>query len=224
MHISARFLITAVILLALCSGCAYQSTVALPPVGYPESIFTHPVHNDLAGARTLVFRFIEPYYAPGVGRTAAQCVADALQSTGIVGDILTDIDSLGLSVEHMNERARKYGCSRFITGRVNAFFEGSDFETAVVAQEVWVYQTALPKPELLWHAAAREGTTPKPLTDYIFVHSMGAPAYSTLVLLKRNAEKFNNMLRDIPAPDAGRVASAQVGTRVRPKPACSDYR
>ena len=224
MQISARFLITASILLTLCGGCAYQSTVALPPVGYPESVFTHPVHNDLAGARTLIFRFIEPYYAPGVGRTAAQCVADALQSTGTVGDILTDLDSLGLSVEDMNALARQYGYSRFIAGRVNAYFEGSDFEAAVVAQEIWVYRTALPWPELLWHAAAREETAPKPLTDYIFVHSMGAPAYSTLVLLKRNAEKINNMLRDIPAPDAGRVASARMGTPVRPKPAYSGYR
>ncbi len=224
MQPSARFLIAAGLLLILCSGCAYQSTVVLPPVGYPESIFTHPAHNGLPGARTLVFRFVEPYYAPGVGRTAAQCVADTLQSTGSVGEILTDPDSIGLSLAQMNEIARRYECSRFIVGRINAYFEGSDFETALVAQEMWVYRTADPHSQLLWHAAAREGAAPKPLTDYIFAHSMGAPAYSTLVLLKRNAEKFTNMLRDIPAPDTSRVAAAQVGGRVRPVPVYSDYK
>ncbi len=221
MRHSARFLLFAAALLVLCSACAYRTTVELPPVGYPESIFAHPVSNALASARTLVFRFAEPYYAPGVGRTAAQCMADALQSTATVGMILTDLDGIGLDLQAMNDLARLNGCTRFIAGRVNAYFEGSDFETAVVAQEIWVYRTAEQRPRLLWHAAAREETAPRPLTDYIFLHTMGAPSYPALVLMKRNAEKFNNMLRNIPAPEVARVAAARAGAPVIPQPSGS---
>jgi hypothetical protein len=224
MRPAARFLMIGCILLAFSSGCAYQSTIVLPPVGYPESIFAYPVQNNLAGARALVFRFIEPYYAPGVGKSAAQCVIHAMQSTATVGDLTVDLDSIGLSIGRMNFLALENGCSRFVTGRVNSYFEGSDFESTVVAQEIWVYRTALPHPELLWHAASREAVAPKPLTDYIFVNSMGAPAFSTLILLKRNAEKFNNMLRDLPMPEANQVASTQAGTAVSREPAYSGYK
>ncbi len=221
MRNSARLVILAAAAMALCSACAYRTTVELPPVGYPESIFAHPGRNELAGARTLVFRFTEPYYAPGVGRTAAQCMADALQSTATVGMILTDLEAIGLNLQAMNDLARLNGCTYFIAGRVNAYFEGSDFETAVVAQEIWVYRTAEPHPRLLWHAAAREETAPRPLTDYIFLHSTGAPSYPALVLMKRNAEKFNNMLRDIPASESARMAAAQAGEAVIPQPSGS---
>lgn len=224
MRFAAGFLITGCILLAFSGGCAYQSAIVLPPVGYPESIFAYPIQNDLPDSSTLVFRFIEPYYAPGVGKIAARCVIDAMQNTATAGSILVDLDSIGLSVNRMNLLAVQNGCIRFITGRVNSYFEGSDFESTVVAQEIWVYRAALPQPELLWHAASQEVVAPKPLTDYIFVNSMGTPAFSALILLKRNAAKFNNMLRDIPIPETNQVTSTQVGAPARQKPVYSNYK
>lgn len=224
MRFAARFLIIGCILLAFSTGCAYQSSITLPPAGYPESIFAYPVHNDMARARTLVFRFIEPYFAPGVGKTAALCVINTMQSTGTAGDIQVDLDDMGLDIEHMNLLAHQNGCNQFITGRVNSYFEGSDFESAVVAQEIWVYQAAVPHPKLLWHAAALATVSPKPLTDYIFFHSMGAPAYSTLELLKRNAEKFNNMLRDIPMSEQNQPPIGQLGAQVSQEYGYSDYK
>ncbi len=52
----------------------------------------------------------------------------------------------------------------------------------------------MPTNKILWYAATIEVSPPAPDTDYIFLTGMGYPALPTTLLLKRNAEKFCNML------------------------------
>ena len=50
------------------------------------------------------------------------------------------------------------------------------------------------KIETLWYARAVEVGLPTPYEDYIFVQKDSTPAPSAMALVKRNAEKFSNLL------------------------------
>lgn len=193
-----QHLALAAIFLALTGGCSVQSRIKLPPVGYPEAIYTIPPENTAAGHTAMVFGFTEPAYAPGIGKTASLDMAHALVQNGLFMEVKMNPTSCNQPLQALNAIARRAGYALFVCGNISYYFEGSDFAAAGIFQDIRVFKTGIPQPVLLWHAEAREATAPIARTDYILFHSAGAAAPATPLLLERNSLKFSHMIRDLP--------------------------
>ncbi len=188
-----------VVLAAFClilPGCSYQRTVSLPPVGLPESIFSMPETNRYHGANVAVFSFSEPSYAPGQGKAAARFLCQKLEQKGVFASVILQPDILDMTMESLIETARSKRYDLLITGALLYYFDGSNLEPSEVTEEIRIVKIRGGKPSTLWHAKATETAMPALFKDYIFARGKGAPAPSTAVLMKRNAEKFCNMILD----------------------------
>jgi hypothetical protein len=189
------YAITAVVLLA---GCSYQRKVALAPVGQPEGIFSVPRSNNYGAARVGVFAFSEPSYAEGKGKVASQFLCEELDQKGVFAEVIPMPDIRDMTMRNLINAARIKRYDLMITGELLYLFEGSLLEPSSVTEEIRVVKVRGGKPQTLWHAKATETAPPALSTDYIVAQGKGASAPSTAVLMKRNAEKFCNMIRDFP--------------------------
>ena len=192
--------ISAYIFLAvsILTGCAYQRDVTLPPVGLPEGIFSIPQSNNYGAARVAVFSFSAPSNARGKGRVAALFLCQELEQRGVFREIIPLPDINDMTMRNLITAARIKRYDLIIVGEILYYFEGSLLEPSSVKEEIRVVKVRGGKPQTLWYANATETAQPALSTDYFVAQGKGAPAPSTAVLMRRNAEKFCNMILDLP--------------------------
>jgi hypothetical protein len=181
-------------LFLLLEGCTYQRTVSLPTPGLPESIFSAPEKNRYHHANVALFSFGEPAYAPGKGNSAARYLCQEMTRRNVFASVILQSDILNMTLENLIDAARSKGYDLLITGKLLYYFDGSHLEPSEVTEEIRVIRVRGGRPKTLWHARATETVMPELRKDYILARGKGAPAPPTAVLMKRNAEKFCNML------------------------------
>ena len=190
-------LITAIPLLFL-MGCSYQRSVSLPPVEFPESIFSMPKGNtSYANANVAVFSFSEPTYAPGQGKTAARFLCQEMQQMQVFASVALQPDIMDMTLGNLIDSARSKGYDLLIIGDLLYYFSGSDLEPSEITEEIRIIKIRGGRPSTLWHARATETAMPALTKDYILARGKGAPAPTTALLMKRNAQKFCNMIIDL---------------------------
>ena len=187
-----------IMLVSLLAGCAYQRDVTLPPVGLPEGIFSIPRSNHYGAARVAVFSFSAPSNARGKGEIAALFLCQELERKGVFAKIIPLPDIRDMTMRNLINDARIKRYDLIIVGELLYYFEGSLLESSSVKEEIRVIKVRGGKPKTLWYANATETAQPALSTDYIVAQGKGAPAPSTAVLMRRNAEKFCNMILDLP--------------------------
>jgi hypothetical protein len=180
------------------AGCSYQRSVSLPYVGLPEGIFSVPSKNIYAGAKVAVFSFNEPTYAPGQGKTAARFLCRELEQRRPFASVELQPDILNMTMGNLINVAQAKGYDLLIVGNLLYYFPGSDLEPSEVTEEIRIVKIRGGRPSTLWHAKATETAMPALTKDYILARGKGAPAPTTDVLMKRNAEKFCNMIVEVP--------------------------
>ena len=199
MYTKIGFLVHAVVIGVLLAGCAYQRKVTLPPVGLPEEVFSIPVSNDYGEARVGVFPFGDPSYARGKGRLATRFMCQELERMGVFAEVVPEPEISDMTIGNLIDVARSKGYDLIITGELLHHFEGSLLEPSSVTEEVRIFKVGGgEEPVTLWYARATETASPARSTDYIVAQGKGAPAPSTEVLMRRNAEKFCNMILSLP--------------------------
>ena len=87
--------------------------------------------------------------------------------------------------------AKKYDL--IITGDILYYFEGGNYESSHIEEEIRVIRVNDKIAQTLWHAGAVEIGLPTPYTDSIFEQRDGFPAPAAKALIKRNAKKFCNL-------------------------------
>ena len=107
-------------------------------------------------------------------------------------------DILDMTIGNLVRVARIKRYDLIIIGKLLYYFDGSYLEPSKVMEEIRVVQVRGGKPQTLWHAKAAETAHPALSTDYFIAQGKGAPAPSTALLMKRNAEKFCHMILDLP--------------------------
>ena len=187
-----------IITAALLAGCAYQRNVTLPPVDLPEGIFSIPQSNHYGAARVAVFSFSAPSNARGKGKVAALFLCQELEQKGVFAEIVLLPDIRDMTMRNLINDARIKRYDLIIVGELLYYFEGSLLEPSRVKEEIRVIKVKRGKPQTLWYANATETAPPALSTDYIVAQGKGAPAPSTAVLMRRNSEKFCNMILDLP--------------------------
>ena len=201
MHAQLKISVYTILLLfmlLLLAGCSYQQRVTLPPVGLPEEIFSVPRSNNYGSARVGVFAFIAPSNAKGKGKVAAQFLCGELERQGAFAEVILLPDILDMTIGNLVRVARIKRYDLIIIGKLLYYFDGSYLEPSKVMEEIRVVQVRGGKPQTLWYAKAAETAHPALSTDYFIAQGKGAPAPSTALLMKRNAEKFCHMILDLP--------------------------
>ena len=191
-------IIAATITMLFSAGCSYQRSVSLPSVGLPEGIFSVPSKNIYAGAKVAVFSFSEPIYAPGQGKIAARYLCRELEMRRPFASVELQPDILNMTMGNLISVARAKGYDLLIVGNLLYYFPGSDLEPSEVTEEIRIVKIRGGRPSTLWHAKATETAMPALTKDYILARGKGAPAPTTNLLMKRNAEKFCNMILEAP--------------------------
>jgi len=177
-------------------GCTYQRAAKLPPPGQPEHVYVASRAKELAHARVGVFGFLEPLYAPGAGRAAAESVYYELRRHN---DVITVFDETGVVYSDeasMLNVARALGYEFIVTGELLYYASGVAVQPSRVAERIRIVH--VPTQAILWDCATVDSAFPLPDTDYFVAFGEGAPPVSATELLHRNAKKFCNLLFDKP--------------------------
>jgi hypothetical protein len=131
-----------------------------------------------------------------MGKVAVEFVYRELLSRKVFSDVTDEAEISNAYAVSMIDLARSKGYDIVIVVELLYYFEGAALQASRVAEQIKVVH--VPTNEILWYGAAIEVSPPVPDTDYIFYKGMGCPALPTSLLLKRNAEKFCNMLLENP--------------------------
>ena len=198
MYAQIKILFYTIIAVTLLGGCSYQRNITLPPVGLPEGIFSIPQSNHYGAARVGVFAFSDPSNAEGKGKVAALFLCQELEQKGVFAEVVPLPDIRDMTLRNLINDARIKRYDLIIVGELLYYFEGSLLEPSSVKEEIRVVKVRGGKPVTLWYAKATEIAPPALSTDYFVAQGKGAPAPSTAVLMRRNAEKFCNMILDLP--------------------------
>jgi len=198
MYAQLKVLIYTIMAITFLAGCSYQRNVTLPPVGLPEGIFLTPRSNPYGAAKVGVFSFSAPSYAGGKGEVAALFLCQELEQKGVFAEVVLLPDIMDMTMRNLIKVARIERYDLIIVGGLLYYFEGSLLEPSSVTEEIRVIKVRGGKPTTLWYAKAVETAKPALSTDYIVAQGKGAPAPSTAMLMRRNAEKFCNMILDLP--------------------------
>ncbi len=221
MNLSTKNMVCAVVVAFCLVGCVYDIVLVPPDSGLPEEIYATPqLLNRYRISNVGIFRFTEPPYAPGMGRTAAQDLYEELLRNEVV-NVTLELDVSDMPMENLIDIARAKDYDVIITGDLLYYFEGSLHLPSRVDERMRVIHVATNV--TLWYAKAVEIEPPTRSTDYFIMESPGEPAPAARALMKKNAEKFCKMLLNSPlqkfsapavAPakhggDAKRTAAAQ---------------
>lgn len=174
-------------------GCAYPQDQTLAVPGLPEKIQTVPPAGHAMTPLVCVLGFTSPDTAPGMGGFAAVLLHRELSKKGIPSEIRSGALS-GESVSGAAQSDLCDTCGQVITGTLRYYFEGSELMPSRVDQEIRVMEMRSPFPRVLWEAAATETSDPIAAADWILVQTTGAAAVPAAELMRRNAEKFANMI------------------------------
>jgi hypothetical protein len=185
----------------ICSyaGCTYQRHVTLKAPGLPESFFPLssqlqlPIHHFFNQYHVGVFAFNEPDYAKGMGKIAAQYVAQSLQRKGLFNRVTAELDIANLAEHHLINIARMKQYDIIISGDLTYYFEGSDNLGSRADEQAKIILVSDTEITPLWFAKTTEVVEPKFSKDLIFFYGKGAEAPSSMGLLQRNAEKIGNL-------------------------------
>jgi len=188
----------AVIALLLFSGCATQRGAGRSSGALPDEIYLAPDTNDTRRARVGVFAFSGPAYAPEMGPVASEILCDELEKSRVFREVISQPDILDMTLGNLVKVGRVKRFDLIITGRLLNYFEGTDLESSRVSEEIRVISVRGGKPRVLWHAKASEIASPVRSKDFIFFLSDGRPAASPVTLMRKNAEKFCEMLLTVP--------------------------
>ncbi len=178
----------------LLSGCTYQRNVVLPEAGFPEEIYATPPLNHYYSAKVGVFPFKAPPYAPEAGKKAAKVLFRELVDNNVF--FHTQLESTAGS--NIRKSLSDIACDRnydiIITGDVLYYLEGSLYQASKINMAIQVFRVKEGGTRLLWWAKATGNAAPEPSRDLIVLRVKGAPAPSAETLMRRNAEKFVEML------------------------------
>ncbi|MBF0451888.1 MAG: hypothetical protein HQK75_14380 [Candidatus Magnetomorum sp.] len=186
-----------------CTGCIYQRHITLKAPGLPENYFPLssqskvPVHHFFNQYHVGVFAFSEPDYAKGMGKIAAQYVAQSLQSKGLFNRVSTELDIENLAEHHLINIARMKQYDIIISGDLTYYFEGSENMGSRVDEQSKIILVSDTEITPLWYAKTTEVVEPLFSKDLIFFYGKGAEAPSSMGLLQRNAEKIGNLFVNI---------------------------
>lgn len=200
MSINQKIIYFVLIVALLFAGCAnrrqkihmFKSFL----IDLPEEIYVSPKDNPYKNARVGVFRFKDPSYAQGTGETAAEAMFNELLKKGVFSYVSYEVSEADEGMAHHMERARWKGHDLIITGNVLYYFNGSDYEASKVNEQIHVVD--VPTGRILWSATAKSKDAPVPSMDYLLFQTSGIPAKPATTLIKRNSEKFSNMLLELP--------------------------
>ena len=192
MVVFVRFLRFGLLLAVLTLACTYQRQVELPPPNLPEQIHTESDLDAFENSSVGVFRFTEPDYARGTGKTAAESVYYELRKRRLFGRITNEMRHTKLGSADVMDLAHANGYDLIVTGEVLYYFDGTTELPSRVVERMQVAH--VPTQEVLWHATTVDEISPAEATDYFVVMGKGAPAPPATLLLQRNAEKFCNLL------------------------------
>ena len=215
MNVWIKNMVCAVVVAFCLVGCVYDVVLVPPRGGLPEEIYTTPQRlNRYRISSVGIFGFIEPYYAPGMGRTAAQYLYEELLKRE-VANVTPELDVLDVRMEILIDIARAKDYDVIIVGDLLYYFEGSLHLPSRVDERMRVIHVATN--ETLWYAKAIEIEPPTRSTDYFIMESRGEPAQTGRTLMKKNAEKFCKLLLNSRPRQfwARPVARAKHGARVK---------
>jgi peptidoglycan-associated lipoprotein len=196
MNLSTKIMVCAVVVAFCPVGCVYDVVLVPPSSGLPEEIYTTPqLLNRYRISSVGIFRFIEPYYAPGMGRAAAQYLYEELLKNE-VANVTPELEVSEMRTEDLIDIARAKDYDVIITGDLLYYFEGSLHLSSRVDERIRVIHVATN--ETLWYAKAIEMESPTQFADYIIMERRGEPAPAARALMKKNAEKFCKLLLSSP--------------------------
>ena len=186
---------------AVLFGCAYPQQQSVTAPGLPEEITMTPLEGASERPRVCVLAFTSPGFAPDMGRFAAVLLNRELLKKGISSEIRPNApaDPWGSPANH---GGLSDACDRIITGDLLYYFEGGELLPSRVDQQIRVVDVRQPFARILWEARATEVSDPVYPRDWIILQGSGAAALPAAELLRRNAEKFANMISmAAPGPD-----------------------
>lgn len=196
MKLSIRITIYVFLLVFFIGGCTYKQSVVFQPLGLPEEIYVTPQYNYYHNlSKVGLFNFKDPSNAPGLGKVAAQYLLKELLKNKVFLNITFEFGITNIQTENLVKIAKAKKYDLIITGDLVHYLEGGNFAQSHVEEEMRVIRVIGKKTKILWYASAVEIGVPNRSKDYIIIQSKGTPAPSALVLMKRNAKKFCNLLR-----------------------------
>lgn len=187
-----KMVVAAVSLMAVMAGCTYQRGTSLDSVGLPEEIYQTPTRAVHVGSRVAVFNFRGPAYAEEMARSAGESLYQELLKRGVFTEVTYESQWVDLNREAMIAHARAQGYDLIVTGDLLYYFEGSLYYPSRVDQRMEVIDVA--EDVILWYAKAVDIGDSAPYKDYLVVEGYGRSAPSGRALLRRNAEKFCELL------------------------------
>lgn len=215
MNVWTRITVYAVVVAFCLVGCVYDVVLVPPSSGLPEEIYATPqVPNRYRITNVGIFGFIEPYYAPGLGRAAAQYLYEELLKNE-VANVTPELDVSDMRTEDLIDIARAKDYDVIITGDLLYYFEGGLHLPSRVDERIRVIHVATN--ETLWYAKAIEMEPPTRSSDYIIMQSRGEPAPAARALMKKNAEKFCKLLLSSPLQQFSAPAVPPAEERVKVK-------
>ena len=194
MVVLVRIVPFALFLFILTLACTYQRRVELPIIELPEQIHAESPIDAFQDSSVGVFRFTEPAYASGTGKTAAESLYFEMSRRRVFSRVTNEVRHSNLGSADVMDLARANGYDLVVTGDVIYYFDGTSELPSRVVERMQV--SHVPTQEVLWHATTVEEISPAEATDYFVVMGEGAPAPPATLLMQRNAEKFCNLLFD----------------------------
>ncbi len=186
----------ALIITSFLVGCSHQrhNTPAWKTVvtSLPDEIFVSPKKNPFKKSRVGIFRFQEPQYAPGTGQAAAEALFGDLLKKSVFSFVCNEAPHDYLGMKYSLDRAREQNYDLIITGKVNYYFNGSDYMLSHVNEQITVVHVQTGK--ILWSAAAKNSAGPFAPIDLYLFQIKGSAARPAADLFQKNAIKFSNML------------------------------
>jgi len=184
-----------VLLLLLISGCGSElfplSHREAPAASLPERIHQQPPHNSYVNARVGVFRFFEPPHQNDVGYNAANSLYQALTQHTIFRAVISELSIQSPDLAVQLDTARVKGYDLMITGSVDYYLDGTQYQESRVDVAIWAYDVNTAA--IIWHAAATARSQPQAGKDYYLYKTKGKIPLSAATLIEQNTEKFINM-------------------------------
>ena len=229
-----RISVYAFLLVPFLMGCVSQQKVPSRSSGLPGEIYVTPQQNYHQELKVGLFKFTDPINAPGLGRTSAQYLYRELLKNKVFSDVTLEIDVADTQIDNLIDIANAKKYDLIITGDILYYFEGGNYESSHVEEEIRVLRVNDKRAQTLWYAGAVEIGLATPYTDSIFKQIIGCPAPAAKTLMKRNAKKFCNLFltaspgrQPVPKSTSYRrhtaPKSAYPTTQLFPKSTMEDY-
>ena len=136
--------------------------------------------------------FDSPRHAPGSGQWAAEILYLQLQQRGVFDQVIPLFELKPQGTSSPEVLARSSQLDLVIGGKVYECFAGSKLLASRVTQQIRATDPA--SGETVWLAETVAEGPPVPEKDFIFFQRPGTAAPSAEILMRRNADKFINLI------------------------------